>query len=450
MTAGPTRVGLVVVSHSPALARAAVDLALAMVAADPPHIEVAAGTDDGRTGTDAVRVAAAIDAVAQGSAGVLVFMDLGSAVLSAELALDFCAEDVSQVRLTSAPFVEGLVAAVVTAAGGGSLADVEREARGALGAKRSQLDDEQPQDVSPAPVEIAGPSVDVTVINAAGLHARPAARLVALLGGRGARVTVQNLTRGSAAVPLTGTTALLTIGGRQGERLRFTASGADASDVLRRVAEAFADGFGEPVESAEEPESASAVRSAGPVLRMPPAPAPPGADRVIEPARREAEAARIAPAAAEVARAHEVQATTAPEEIAAILRALGQLCLDPALTRTAAAHVIDEGITAERAVWETFTAVADQLRGQCGPMAERAADLRDLAARVVAELDGSAMPRVPTFDGPHLLLAHSLAPADAATLDPGLCVGLVLETGGPSSHTALIVSALGIPTVFLS
>ena len=66
-------------------------------------------------------------------------MDLGSAVLSAEMSLEFVAARDFEVRLTSAPFVEGLLAGVVRAAGGATLDEVEQEARGALFAKQSQL-----------------------------------------------------------------------------------------------------------------------------------------------------------------------------------------------------------------------------------------------------------------------------------------------------------------------
>ncbi len=89
-------------------------------------------------GTDAVAVAAAIDELAADCDGVLVLMDLGSAVLSAELALELRASDVP-VRLVPAPFVEGLLAAVVSAAAGGGLDAVAAEATAALGAKTGQL-----------------------------------------------------------------------------------------------------------------------------------------------------------------------------------------------------------------------------------------------------------------------------------------------------------------------
>ncbi|WP_308257781.1 dihydroxyacetone kinase phosphoryl donor subunit DhaM, partial [Pseudonocardia lacus] len=131
-------VGLVVVSHSRALAAAAVALAREMAPADLP-VEVAAGVDgpDGPAfGTDAVAISAAIGAADRG-AGVVVLMDLGSAVLSAELALDLLADpdQRDRVLLCPAPLVEGLVVAAVAAGGGASRAEVAAEASGALAAK---------------------------------------------------------------------------------------------------------------------------------------------------------------------------------------------------------------------------------------------------------------------------------------------------------------------------
>ncbi len=170
-------VGIVVVSHSRPLAEAAVSLALEMVGSPPP-LAVAAGTPDGGFGTDAVAVSAAIEEVSSGS-GVLVLTDLGSAVLSAEMALEFLPDPSLDVRIVPAPFVEGLVAAVVRAAAGASLDEVAREASGALGGKIEQLGgDPQASVTEPAEVpdaHTADATAEVTLINPAGLHARPAA-----------------------------------------------------------------------------------------------------------------------------------------------------------------------------------------------------------------------------------------------------------------------------------
>ncbi|GHE14267.1 dihydroxyacetone kinase phosphoryl donor subunit DhaM [Klenkia taihuensis] len=132
-------VGIVVVSHSRALADAAVELARQMLPGRELAVEVAAGTEDGGLGTDAMAVSAAIEA-ADGGEGTVVLMDLGSAVLSAETALEFLPDDVRErTTLSAAPLVEGLVGAVVVAAGGASREQVAAEAARGLAPKEAQL-----------------------------------------------------------------------------------------------------------------------------------------------------------------------------------------------------------------------------------------------------------------------------------------------------------------------
>ncbi len=132
-------VGIVVVSHSRALAGAAVELARQMLPGRELAVEVAAGTEDGGLGTDAMAVSAAIEAADSGE-GTVVLMDLGSAVLSAETALEFLPDDVRErTVLSAAPLVEGLVGAVVVAAGGASREQVAAEAARGLAPKEAQL-----------------------------------------------------------------------------------------------------------------------------------------------------------------------------------------------------------------------------------------------------------------------------------------------------------------------
>ena len=115
-------------------------LAAEMLHGRPLRIEVAAGLDETTFGTDAVAIMQAIER-ADGPAGVVVLMDLGSAVLSTELALDLL-QDPSirdRVTLSPAPLVEGLIVAAVAAAGGASRAEVAAEARDALMGKSGHL-----------------------------------------------------------------------------------------------------------------------------------------------------------------------------------------------------------------------------------------------------------------------------------------------------------------------
>jgi len=116
-------VGIVVVSHSAQIAAGTVDLARQM-AGDDLRIEAAGGMPDGSLGTDAAAIMAAISAADSG-AGVLVLVDLGSAVLATQTALELLGDDVSaRVRLSGGPLVEGAVVAAVQASVGDDLAAV--------------------------------------------------------------------------------------------------------------------------------------------------------------------------------------------------------------------------------------------------------------------------------------------------------------------------------------
>ena len=115
-------VGIVLISHSRVLAEGAADVA-GQVSAGGVRIVGVGGTEDGRLGTSADALAAAVEKV-WGEAGVLVIPDLGSSVLTARA---FLAEDGDRgfpVRLADAPFVEGAVAAAVAASSGASLDEV--------------------------------------------------------------------------------------------------------------------------------------------------------------------------------------------------------------------------------------------------------------------------------------------------------------------------------------
>ncbi len=113
-------VNLVIVSHSSRLGEGVGELARQMLMSDNCKIAIAAGIDDPQNpiGTDAVKVMEAIESVADAD-HVLVMMDMGSALLSAETALELLAPEIAaKVRLCAAPLVEGTLAATVSAASG--------------------------------------------------------------------------------------------------------------------------------------------------------------------------------------------------------------------------------------------------------------------------------------------------------------------------------------------
>lgn len=243
-------IGVVIVSHSPRLAEAAVELGMQMVHGDPPPIRIAAGVAGG-FGTDAAAVAAAIDEVGAATdvTGVLVIPDLGSAVLSAGLALEF-RESTTEVVVSSGPFAEGITAGLVLAATGAPLEEVAREVAAALDAKREQA---QPSpDPSPgSPPASSDPlSADEVLVNPEGLHARPAAMLVQVVGGYDALVDVTNLTTGSGPVAARSLIGLLSLGAKQGHRIRLDGRGPDAATAVAAVRGLLVDGFGEVPASA--------------------------------------------------------------------------------------------------------------------------------------------------------------------------------------------------------
>src|SRR5512138_2704303 len=146
-------VGLVLVSHSRALADALVGLLRQVASLDLP-IAVAAGIGDDRSefGTDAVEIMEAIQSV-YSEDGVLVLMDLGSAVLSAKMALDFLPPEMAEkVRFCGAPMIEGAVAAAVQISLNADLDTICREASAALAPKREQLGEEESAPVAPLAV----------------------------------------------------------------------------------------------------------------------------------------------------------------------------------------------------------------------------------------------------------------------------------------------------------
>jgi PTS hybrid protein len=125
-------VGLVLVSHSEVLVDGLRDM-VAQVAGEDVPVATAGGTEDGRLGTSAPRIAAAIRATLDaGADDAVVLLDLGSAALSLELACeDFDPADRARIRISEAPLVEGAVLAAVTASVGGSIDEVLAAAAGA-------------------------------------------------------------------------------------------------------------------------------------------------------------------------------------------------------------------------------------------------------------------------------------------------------------------------------
>ena len=221
-------VGIVLVSHSSKLAEGLAELAAQMA----PDVTIlpAGGLSDGSIGTDYDEVVAATQRADSGD-GVVLLYDLGSAQMTAELAVESLA-DPSAAIVADGPLVEGAIAAAVAAQSGQDRKAVA-EAAAAAG---------MPEDLALSEVTADGDEIELELHNDVGLHARPAALLVRALSEFDAEVTVR---LGEQEADAKSVLALMSLGARQGDRIRLRASGPQASAALTKAKELVDGNFGE-------------------------------------------------------------------------------------------------------------------------------------------------------------------------------------------------------------
>lgn len=444
-------IGIVVVSHSAPLAAAARNLALEMVPGDRPTVALAGGLDETTFGTDAERIAAAITE-ADSPDGVLVLMDLGSALLSAEMACEFIAPEVAdRVKLSAAPLVEGLVAAVVTAASGASLAAVMREADGGIAAKAAHLgtesapSDESDSDLGQSPKPQNSTRLCITVPNRLGLHARPAAAFVQLLSGSGVTTQVTNLTKQTGPASGSSLIAVSGLSASQNDELEIAAWGSESAvqelfSMITRFAEQnFGDDSTEPVAG-----GASAVEFTGPLARLdlePPA-------REKQPDGTPEQEQQRLDTALESTRTELVELVTVARATvsgaAAEMVAAQLIFLDDASLVTPVRQRISEGASATEA-WdeqlhrtrELFSVMRNDY------MRAREQDVWSLQMRVLRRLTGAAEPEVANLEG--VVVTRILDAPTAVCLTAALVRGVVTASGGDLGHGAMILAGRGIP-----
>jgi phosphoenolpyruvate-protein phosphotransferase/dihydroxyacetone kinase phosphotransfer subunit len=459
-------VGLVVVSHSRALARAAVALAQEMVHGRQPRIAIAAGLDDQTFGTDATQVAEAITSVDQ-DAGVAVLMDVGSAVLSTELALELLDQDVRErVSLCPAPLVEGLVVAVVTAAGGATREEVVAEATAALAGKTAHLLPEQPVDAVPDEPAPAGELTGTFIVsNAHGLHARPAALLVQEIRRLDARALLRNRTTDSPWVPASSLSKVATLGALHGHEVEIQVSGRQAGQALNGVLALAARGFDQPAETGtpgSAAQSGSRVPSGVRAERYTPLGASPGVG--VGPARSarlgqievpdepaddpEAEGRRLQKAIATVRRnTQQLRVRTARElgETEARIFDAHLLLLDDSELLGQVRSRINAGKAAASAWFAAVTELRKELTALPDPYLQaRADDVQAVGDQVLRAMLG-----VSSSNGTRagVLVAPDITPADVAELERSQVAGVLLAFGSPNGHSAILLRAKGIPAV---
>ena len=494
-------IGIVLVSHSRALADALVDLVRQVSTADV-SIAIAAGVGDDRLefGTDAIELMEAIQSVYTED-GVLVLMDLGSAVLSAKMALDLLPQEIAEkVLLCPAPFVEGAIAAAVQAGVGSDLGTVNREARTALLPKDEQLGEEatiiagigvgstalagseyigenQDKPVS-IPIEKTGESIQLTIRNLHGLHARPAARFVKTAASFQSDIQVRNLTNGKGPVTAKSLNALATLGAVKDHDIIISASGPDSSTALQTLAKMVEEGFGEIQETGRESAAivaspdrpippASGVEPAiseagelhaipvsegvafGPFFRYQPPLPPISTERISNPQTAWTELQLALESTEKAIRQRRVQLTpTLGEEQAAIFDAHELILQDPDLLAKTYRLIFDNEMNPAAAWMQVIQETADSYKAlDDSYLKQRAIDVLDVGRQVLFALAGKTEGIRLELKEPVILFAEELTPTETSALDMGKVLGLMTTGGGPTSHSAILARALGIPAV---
>lgn len=467
-------VGLVLVSHSAELAAAVKALAEQQTQGRAAIAAVGGtGFPDQPFGTDAMAILEAIQSVYSDD-GVLVLMDLGSAIMSAETALEFMDPDqAANVRLSPAPFIEGAMAASVQASIGADLDAVAAEALEAMGPKTESLGTAEAAPVlpalQPALAEAARVAGQVTLINPAGLHFGPAVQFVQLAAAHQAEINVVNLTTGAGPANAKRFNQVLSLGAEQDHAIEISAQGPDAQAAVDALLALTATGFGEVETATETPPVPAQVATSGsgrlalhgiaasPGVAVGTAvlltAATPAVHRYVvdNPA---AEWARYQYAVEQarnalLALAERMARELGPQQ-SRIFQAHAMLLSDEDLKAQVRAAILEQRLNAEAALSDVFGAEAERLHSMAGPrFQERAADLRDLTGRLLRILGSGAdgTPAAIDLPGQAIIVAEDLAPSQTAALDRSRVVGFCTALGGPTAHTAILARSMGIPAV---
>ncbi len=474
-------VGIVIVSHSKRLAEGVRELVEPMVQGKVP-LAVAAGTDDPQNplGTNAMQVYQAIASV-YSEEGVLVLMDLGSALLSAEMAREFLpAQQQEKVHLCAAPLVEGAIAAAVAAAAGKDIREIIAQAQEALLSKTAQLDIASIQEQSQTNAQTASKEIKLTVRNKLGLHARPAAKFVACATQFQSQIKVRNLTKGSNFVRADSINQVTMLGIRQGHEIAITATGGnDADQALAALQALVESNFGEndttptagallpspqPAQNITVPSSCSCLQGIAASAGVAIAPslqwkkttvvwhhAAPLRIQEYHVENPEQEWQRLQ-TALQVAR-QEIQALLAHCSIqigdaeAAIFDAHLLFLEDPVLLETVRERILTLHLNAEAAWQAVIEEIASNYHRLEDPyLQERVADVKDVGQRVLRILSGSTITTV-DIPAPAIIIAKDLTPSDTASLDRTKVLGICTTAGSATAHSAIVARSLGIPAI---
>ena len=310
------------------------------------------------------------------------------------------------------------------------------------------------------------PSARITLANAHGLHARPAKILAQLAKSFDGDIRVRIVDGPVGAVSVKSLSKLLSLGARRGQVLEFVAEPTIAGDALPALLAAVEEGLGEAVEplptvsaqpepldiepTVSAPLSGSQIQAIAAAPGIAIGPAHIQIQQVFDyPLRGESssiERQRLQDALTEVR--SDIQSLIERSQAKAIREIFithQEMLDDPELSDEVDTR-LKQGESAQAAWMSVIEAAARQQESlQDALLAERAADLRDVGRRVLAQLCG--IETAPEPSEPYILVMDEVGPSDVARLDPARVAGILTARGGATAHSAIVARALGIPAL---
>ena len=310
------------------------------------------------------------------------------------------------------------------------------------------------------------PSARITLANAHGLHARPAKILAQLAKSFDGDIRVRIVDGPVGAVSVKSLSKLLSLGARRGQVLEFVAEPTIAGDALPALLAAVQEGLGEEVEPLPTVTAQPAAVDIEPVISAPASgsqiqaiAAAPGI--AIGPAHIQVQQVFDYPLRGESSGVERQRLHAALSDVRGDIQGLierskskaireifithQEMLDDPELTDEVDTR-LKQGESAEAAWMSVIEAAAKQQESlQDALLAERAADLRDIGRRVLAQLCGVDTAEEPSE--PYILVMDEVGPSDVARLDPARVAGILTARGGATAHSAIVARALGIPAL---
>lgn len=459
-------VGIVIVSHSEKLADGVKELALQM-SQNKVMVVAAGGLDDESNpiGTDPIKIKEAIEEAASED-GVLVLMDIGSAVMNAEIATEMLTDPVKQkVILCEAPLAEGAIAAAAQSAAGADLKTVADEARNGLLGKASLLNSAPIDTGEKSNAQLDQHEIRIKVPNRLGLHARPSVKLVELVNTFNTEIGIS--VNNKPFVSAKSISQVGTLGAKLGDILVFRVQDSKVLKGLeRKLMEFEALNFGDPKKektpSKQIPEQRKTDVQTGAIVGTAASKGIAiGSVKLLTNVPHVVEKKVIEDTLAEI--------TLFRKSVAIVIDQIKELQHQTMVrygkddAEIFDFHILllnDENTLLEvedlienkhwSAAYSWFQVYSNLEAKYLGMeelyLRERAFDISEIRNKLLDLILGPSTKAV-TLKKPCIVLVDEIGPAQTLSLDTDKVLGIISKTGGKTSHATILARSVGIPAI---